>query len=263
MTDVLRANAANNARADARRHRRWRPARRAAWELLDAHVPPGSRVLVVGAGNGDTLPMRELGRRATALDLVDLDATALQRAREHAGRDVARILVQDITGGAADAAVAGTAAVAVPTAPPGDGPYDVVICDHVLSQLLYPALKASGRTGAAIDAILLRDGQRLTDGVLARLHAAAPAGLVVVLHDLLGWWKGHQQPFGLDEVVRQAHRDMAGALRRARTGSLPYGCDPWTATAHAGARVVETRAWRWPFAPGADYLVVGLITRRG
>jgi hypothetical protein len=170
--------------------------------------------------------------------------------------------VDDLTGGAADAILASaTEAVAVPAAPIGDGPYDVVVCDLVLTQLLYPALKAAGTlTGAEIDKVLLRDGQRLTDGVVARLHAAAPGGTVVILHDLLGWWDGHRQPFTLDELL--AAPDPAAALKLARHGSLPYGCDPWLATERANAQVTRTALWRWPFTPGADYLVFGLVTRR-
>jgi hypothetical protein len=261
--EVLAANAANNARGDARRHRRWRTARRAAWELLEAHVRPGARVLVVGAGNGDTLPLGELAARAATVELVDLDADALARACDRVRHGDVRARVADVTGGAADAVIAGRAPVAVPPEPLGDGAYDIAICDLVLSQLLYPALKGSGRGGAEIDDILLRDGQRLTDGVIARLHASTPGGTVVVAHDLLGWWKGHQQPFALDEVLRRARTDVPGAVRLARgSGSIPYGCDPWQATARAGARVVATRLWRWPFALGADYLVCGLVTRR-
>jgi hypothetical protein len=81
----------------------------------------------------------------------------------------------------------------------------------------------------------------------------------VILHDLLGWWKGHQQPFTLDELLRAT---PAAGLALARRGSLPYGCDPWLATRRAGAQVVATHRWRWPFAPGADYAVFGLVTRR-
>jgi hypothetical protein len=263
VAGALAANAANNAKGDAARRRRWRPARASAWALLDPEVAPGARVAVVGAGNGDDVPLGRLARRAARVDLIDLDARALEGARRRARRtsrhDV-RALEEDLTGGAADAVLAGRPPVAVPTAPVGDGPYDVVVCDLVLTQLLYPALKAAGRlTGAEIDAVLLRDGQRLTDGVVARLHAAAPGGTVVILHDLLGWWAGHQQPFRLDELLA---RDAAAALKLARRGSLPYGCDPWLATRRAGAQVVRTALWRWPFSPGADYAVFGLVTRR-
>jgi hypothetical protein len=256
---VLAANAANNARGDGARRRRWKPARAQAWALLDPEIAPGARVAIVGAGNGDDVPLGRLARRAGQLDLIDLDAGALAGAQRRAGASSVRVIDQDVTGGAADAVVVGTpVAVAVPNTPIGDGGYDVVVCDLLLTQLLYPALKRLGTlNGAEIDAILLRDGQRLTDGVVARLHAAAPGGTVVILHDLLGWWKGHQQPFTLDELL--AARDP---LALARRGSLPYGCDPWMATRRAGARIVHSRLWRWPFAPRADYAVFGLVTRR-
>jgi hypothetical protein len=255
---VLAANAANNARGDGARRRRWKPARAAAWALLDPLVAPGARVAIAGAGNGDDLPLGRLARRAGRLDLIDLDAGALAGAVGRAGRRDVRALAEDLTGGAADAVVAGAAPLAIPATPVGAGDYDVVVCDLVLTQLLYPALKRLGTlSGAEIDAILLAEGQRLTDGVVARLHAAAPGGTVVILHDLLGWWKGHQQPFTLDQLL--AARDP---LTLARRGSLPYGCDPWLATRHAGAHVTTTTLWRWPFSPGADYAVFGLVTTR-
>jgi hypothetical protein len=269
MTAVRAANASNNAKGDAARHRRWRPARREAWALLDPWVAPGARVAVVGAGNGNDLPLRRLARRARRLDLVDVDADALRRARRRAlgPRRAVGLHVDDVTGGAADAIVAAAPGAPevrapVPDGPVADGGYDVVVADLMLTQLLYPALRGRGLDGRAIDAVLLRDGQRLTDAVVARLHASAPGGVVVILHDLLGWWDGHPQPFTLGQVLRHAATDPDGALALARRGSLPYGCDPWAATRRAGARVVETRVWRWPFAPGADYLVWGLVTTR-
>ena len=274
MTAVRAANATNNAKGDARRRRRWRPARAAAWELLDGVVAPGARVAVAGAGNGHDLPLARLARRAGALDLLDLDPVALRATRRRAAAmsftrpGAVRAITEDVTGGAADAVVAAAPAppparsAEVPATPIGDGPYDVVVCDLLLSQLLYPALRGRGLSGGLTDAVLLRDGQRLTDAVVARLHAAAPGGTVVILHDLLGWWDGHPQPFALETILRLARDDPAAALRRARTGSLPYGCDPWLATRRAGARVTAMRLWRWPFAPGADYLVCGLVTER-
>ena len=152
MTAVRAANAANNAKGDGARRRRWRPARAAAWALLDGLVARGARVAVAGAGNGHDLPLVALARRAGLLDLIDLDPVALRSARRRTlalpalGRGALRALVQDVTGGAADAIVAaapGRAAdAAVPATPVGDGPYDVVICDLLLSQLLYPAAAA-------------------------------------------------------------------------------------------------------------------------
>jgi SAM-dependent methyltransferase len=267
---ALGANATNNARgAGGARRRRWRPVRDAVWALLEDLLAEGGSVAVVGAGNGDDLPLRRLAGRAGVLDLIDLDADALGRAVARAGGGRgggARAVVEDVTGGAADAIIAaaleGAGAGAEPP-PLGDalpplGAYDVVVADLVLTQLLYPALKAAGTlSGREIDAVLLRDGQPLTDAVVARLHASAP--VVVILHDLLGWWKGHQQPLSLDALLRAAPDD---ARKLAKAGSVPYGCDPWVATRRAGARVLQERHWRWPFAPGADYLVFGLVTAR-
>ncbi|HEY6759669.1 MAG TPA: hypothetical protein VI318_09270 [Baekduia sp.] len=265
---ALAANAANNARGQHARRRRWRPARDAAWALLEDLVTDGARVAVVGAGNGDDLPLGRLARRCARLDLIDLDGAALAGAVALAGGP-ARALVEDVTGGAADAVIAAAVGGAeeeagadpvVPAGPIGDGSYDVVVCDLVLTQLLYPALKAAGTlSGPRIDGVLLAHGQRLTDGVVARLHASAP--VVVILHDLLGWWKGHQQPFALDRLLRAPAAEALALSRHG--GSLPYGCDPWLATRASGARVTATRHWRWPFAPGADYLVFGLVTTRG
>jgi hypothetical protein len=280
---VLVANSTNNAKGDAGRHLRWAPARDAAWDLLDGCVAPGARVAVVGAGNGDDVPLGPLARRAGALDLIDLDPVALRRARRRAqgaglrrgrrGAAVVRALAEDVTGGAADAIVdaararagarpRGTAAPPVPGDPVGEGPYDVVVCDLLLTQLLYPALRRSGLDARAVDDVLLREGQGLTDAVVARLHAAAPGGTVVILHDLLGWWDGHAQPFALEELLARGAEDPAAAVALAGRGSLPYGCDPWTATRRAGADVAESRVWRWPFTAGADYAVFGLVTRR-
>jgi hypothetical protein len=262
------ANATNNARgavASARR-KRWRPARDGVWALLEDVAPEGAAVAVVGAGNGDDVPLARLARRAGVLDLIDLDGEALARAVGRTGGR-GRAVVEDVTAGAADAIIAAALggdargaeeATAVGEAAIGSGAYDVVIADLVLTQLLYPALKSAGTlSGRDIDEVLLREGQPLTDAVVARLHASAPT--VVILHDLLGWWKGHQQPFALDTLLR---RPADEARKLARAGSTPYGCDPWVATRNARARVVAERHWRWPFAAGADYLVFGLVTAR-
>jgi hypothetical protein len=265
MSGALAANATNNARGvGSARRKRWRPARDAVWALLEDVVAPGAAVAVVGAGNGDDVPLARLAARAGVLDLIDLDGAALARAVARTGGK-GRAVVEDVTGGAADAIIAAALGrearrpqePAAGEAPPL-GAYDVVVADLVLTQLLYPALKSAGAlSGREIDEVLLREGQPLTDAVVARLHASAP--VVVVLHDLLGWWKGHQQPFALDTLLR---RPADEARKLAHAGSTPYGCDPWVATRSAGARVVDERHWRWPFAAGADYLVFGLVTTR-
>jgi hypothetical protein len=145
--------------------------------------------------------------------------------------------------------------------PVGAGPYDVVVADLFLTQLLYPALRDSGVPRRAVTGALARYGQALTDAVLARLVASAPGGTLVVLHDLLGWWAGHEQPFGLDDVLELARTDPDAALALAETGITPSGCDPRLALQRAGAHPGAPRFWRWPFAPGADYLVCATVAR--
>lgn len=248
------------------RRLRWHRAREACWALLDRHVIAGARVAVVGAGNGDDLPLARLARRAGALDLIDLDGGALRRARRRCAltRTPVGLLVDDVSGGAADRIVAGALGKPVdvlrpPRSPVGVGRYDVVIADLVATQLLYPALVDTGLPAAHIDATLLADGQGLTDAVTARLHAAAPGGVVIHLHDLLGWWHGHDQPLTLDAILELAETDPAAAMTVAGQANAPYGCDVRAASVALGGQVIDTRFWRWPFAPGTDYLVCATV----
>jgi hypothetical protein len=261
---AARRNAAGGGRM---RRQRWRPARDALWALLDQHLAVGARVAVVGAGNGDDLPLRQLSRRAAHLDLIDLDAAALRRARRRVpfARNV-HAIVEDVTAGAADTIVqrargeAVTVDLPAPT-PIGHGAYDVLIADLVASQLLFPALSDSGLPGSEIDEVLLSTGQALTNSVVARMHAAAPRGLVVHVHDILVWSDGHKQPFPLEAVLALAETDPAAALTLAQQGNMPYGCDPRTASQSIGATVTQTVFWRWPFALGTDYLVNATIAQ--
>lgn len=262
------ANATRNAQATPSRAARWRPARAALWELLDRYVKPGDRVAVVGAGNGHDVPLRRLQRRAGRVDLIDLDAAALTRARR---RLVARprmlgTVVKDVTFGHADA-IARAAAHGHPRSltPANLSPvaitYDVVIADLLFTQLLYPALADAQLPRPMIDGTLQRHGQPLTNAVVAWLHASAPRGVVVHVHDLLGWWPGHSQPFDLDDVLTLAERDLDAALGLARMGNMPHGCDPRQACAALNATIVDTALWRWPFAPDVDYLVCATVAR--
>lgn len=105
------------------------------WQLLDRHVQSGNRVAVVGAGNSDTVPLRQ---RAGRVDLIDLDEAALTRS------NLLNMNVSDVTFGRADAIAHATIHHATP--PPDwprlypTGAYDVMIADMLFTQLLYPAL---------------------------------------------------------------------------------------------------------------------------
>ena len=260
------ANARRNAAGGPARAWRWRPARAAAWALLERHVAPGAAVAVIGAGNGHDLPLARLGRRAGRLDLIDLDEAALRgtRRRLRCAGVRAGTLVEDVTGGRAEAIVAhavnGRPLASAPrvngTPLPG-APYDAVVVDLMLSQLLYPALSDARLGRRAADAILLAHGQKLTNMVVGRL--AASAGLIICLEDVLGWWEGHEQPFALEDVL--AHEDADAALEQISRGRLPYGCDGRVALQAAGAEVLDRAFWRWPFSHGTDYLVCATVAR--
>ena len=224
---------------------------------------------IVGAGNGDDLPLRRLARRVARLDLIDLDANALSRARRRTLPWTSRVdrLIEDVTGGHADEIVkhaqqATSPVGRPPTGPIGTTPYDVVISDLLATQLLYPALCDSGIGHSVIDETLTRTGQLLTEAVVARLHASTPDGTVIHLHDLLGWWHGHPQPTTIEKLLDLAASDPEAAVVLAADCKQPYGCDPRLASTQLGATIIETAFWRWPFAPGTDYLVCATVTTR-
>lgn len=261
---AVAANIARNRRAERLRARRWRAARDALWRLVSPHIEPGATVAVVGAGNAHDLPLTRLLERASRVDLIDLDGDAARRALRRERRALRRravVAARDVTAGAADRIVRSAVTGQFPRAPlaparPLAGRYDVVIGDLFYSQLLYPGLLDAGLDAGRIHATLGRYGQPLTDSVVRRLHASAPGGLVVHVHDLLGWWQGHTQPFSLRDALADAH-DPAALQALAARGRQPLGCDPFAA---AGcARVVARAAWHWPFADGTDYLVTATI----
>jgi hypothetical protein len=250
------ANHARNRQTARARRRRWAPVRAAAWALIDRHLRPGDRVAIVGAGNGDDLPLRQIARRAAAVDLIDLDADALRRARRRTGvrrRRHVRPVVLDVTGGAADAVIRGERRPAVPAGPLGDAPYDLVIADLLYTQLVYPALLDRGVETRRIAEILRTDGQRLTDAVAERVRASAAGGRVLHLNDVLGWWEGHDQPFTLDELMAVQREDPAEALAMTHRGVRPRGANV------PPREPIETALWPWPFAPGIDYVVLAAV----
>jgi hypothetical protein len=99
-------------------------------------------------------------------------------------------------------------------------PYDLAIGSLLYSQLLYPALLDLGVEAHRREAFLRRYAPGLTRSVVARLHASAPP--VVHVHDPLAWWGAHDQPVGLDRILRLAEGDdISVALSVAARGSGP------------------------------------------
>jgi hypothetical protein len=267
-----RANSRRNARGTAARLERWAPARDALWAVLDPYVAAGCRVAVAGAGNGHDLPLRRLAERAGQLDLIDLDARAARGARRRLppklGRRVA-VVRQDVTNGIADELARAAArgdlpeARAAPLEPLGSGDYDVVVGDLLYSQLLYPALRDSPLQPERVGVALARIDRPLVTSVVRRLHLSAPGGVVVHVHDPLGWWAGHPQRVTLEEILELAARDTEAALALAARGHGPSACDPRAIALELGLAPVATALWRWPFQDGVDYLACATVIRPG
>jgi hypothetical protein len=266
-----RANAERNARGGAERLARWVPVRDALWSLLERYVPADARVAVVGAGNGHDVPLRRLAERASRVDLIDLDARAARRARGRLPDELRRrvgVVREDVTAGAADelvrTAARGDLPVVreAPATPLGTGGYDVVVGDLLYSQLLYPALRDTDLPRERIGVVLARIDRPLVASVVRRLHASvAPGGVVVHVHDPLGWWEDHAQPVTLEEILAAAETDLGAALELVARGHGPSACDPRAIALEAGVEPVETALWRWPFQPGVDYLACATVTR--
>lgn len=265
------ANTARNLQAESERGQRWKPVRDAFWELIKPYVAAGERVAVVGAGNAHDVPLTRLAAGALDVTLIDIDPRAPRRAVRREPRALRRnleVITHDVTGGAADAILATAghtgamqAALASVDVLPG-GPYDLVIGDLLYTQLLYPALLDLGVPPAARAALLDDYGSQLTRIVVECLHRSANKHVVHV-HDLLGWWPGHQQPFTLSASLdRRGSPGFAGWLRG---GSGPWESDPCHAMKDMGATAAVTAYWRWPFSPSVNYLVRGAVaaTRDG
>ncbi|MBS1883849.1 MAG: hypothetical protein JSS97_12950 [Actinobacteria bacterium] len=262
------ANASRNAQAGRDRRRRWAAARGALWGFLAPALDDGARVAIVGAGNGDDLPLRRIARRASEVALIDIDPRAAEGARRRLGRAERRkveVIGHDVTRGAADAVVraaltddAGRTLHSLPPRDPLPGaPYDLLVGDLFYSQLLYPALVDLGVDADRREATLAAHGPSLTQAVLARLHASAPR--VVHVHDPLAWWDGHEQPVALADILAAASDGPAAALALAARGEGPHESDPRAALASLGISPTATAFWRWPFATGVDYLACATL----
>ena len=270
---AVRANVQRNARGTADRLERWSPARDSLWALLERYVPPDARVAVVGAGNGDDVPLRRLAERSRQVDLIDLDARAARRARGRLAGDLRRrvdVVREDVTAGIADELVSAATRGDLPgvrEAPPtalGQGGYDVVVGDLLYSQLLYPAPRDTALPRERVGVVLARIDRPLVASVVRRLHASvAPGGVVVHVHDPLGWWDDHVQPVTLEEILAAAATDTDAALALVAKGHGPSACDPRAIALEAGIEPVETALWRWPFQRGVDYLACATVTRPG
>lgn len=259
-TPALDANRANNAEAGDERWARWHGVRDAVWQLVERHLPTGGRVAIVGAGNAHDMPLAQITQQAGSVDLIDLDAS-FPRAAAHrlplGLQGKVRVIEHDVTEGVADRVIRAAAEGKAPddVKPPNAGispldgaPFDLVIGDLLYTQLLHPGLIAAGLTHEQMTVWMRAFDAPLTDHLVARMHASAPHGRVVHLHDIACWADGHEQPISLDEALA----DPFWALSDLR---IHRACDPHRALQVCGARIVETTWWHWPFREGKDFLV--------
>ena len=281
------ANIARNARAEIGRHRRWAPARHVLWRTLRPYLPAGARVAILGAGNGDTIPLDRIAERAGEVALIDLDEPAIRAARRRQPRRQRRritTITHEITNGAADAIAAAAANPGVPDPPavpeaplpeaprpqtplpqaplPG-APYDLVIGDLLYSQLLYPALIDLGIPAARTRAFVGRYAPVLTPSDRRAARDLSPdAAPSLHIHDPIAWWPGHPQPVTPDLILKLSDSDPEAALTLAARGTGPHHSDPRAALRALSIPIHATAIWRWPFAPSVDYLACATITSR-
>ena len=190
------ANRSRNALATPDRRHRWRTVRDRLWNVLDPHMASDARVAIVGAGDADDIPLTRILTRARRVDLIDLDQVSTKRAlyRESPRlRARARVIREDVTGGAADAIVRGARRSRAPRttraldAPIGGGEFVVHVHDAL-------GWWSNHDPGGSIDELLTlppRDALvRLPsfDGPWGCDVAGAVAALGVAVTDVATWW---------------------------------------------------------------------------
>lgn len=256
--DARTTNARNNADHQHLRYERWSEIRDHAWAFLEPVIARDATVLIVGAGNGDDLPLAHICDVASRVTLVDIDADAVTRARARlTDEQDARVSVvfADVTGGAADRVLATVNSwwrqtkILPPRDPLTPERHDVVIADMLYTQLLHPGLIALGLTRTQQTRAMQRYDAILRDALIARLHASAqPDGTVVHIHDVACWTTNHPQPVEFEDAL--ANPDASWPKLRRHDA-----CDPLIAEQSHGAAPLDTAWWPWRFEPKTSYLV--------
>jgi hypothetical protein len=269
------------------------------WDFIGPLIEDGARVAIVGAGNGDDLPLRRIARRAGSVTLIDLDPLAARRARQRLGRaDRAKVGVigHDVTEGAGDQVVLAalhdapdgtTTRVSAPEAgsapdgdrrraseatdlphlaaePDGEGrPLPGAPYDLVIGDLFYSQLLYPALVDLGVDPDRRAEALVRHAPPLTRAVVArlhASAPRVVHLHDPIAWWDGHKQPVALDEILAaDVGLGPEAALALVARAIGPHESDPRAALTDLGLSPTATALWRWPFASGVDYLACATL----
>lgn len=259
VVDARSANARNNADHQQLRFERWNAVRDAAWGFVEPLLHDGCSILVVGAGNGDDLPLARMCDIAGRVTLVDIDDAAIARCTarltdaQHARIDA---VTTDVTGGAVDHVLGSVhtswwrpRSIDPPRTALTESRHDVVLADMLYTQLLHPGLIALGLTRGQQTRAMSRYDAVLRDALIARLHASArPGGVVAHIHDVACWTRDHPQPIALD----LATADPDGTVDQLRRHDA---CDPLHGERRMGALPTSIAWWPWNFEPNTSYLV--------
>ena len=235
--------------------------------------PPAPESRWWGRATGTTCRWRRLAERAARVDLIDLDARAARGARARAarraagarrrrapgrhGRDRRRARARRRARRAAR-----SAGGAVRAARLGRLRRRRSATSSTASCCIRPCATARCSPSASASCWPASTGPLVTS-VVRRLHASAPGGVVVHVHDPLGWWAGHPQRVTLEEILEAAATDTDAALALVARGHGPSACDPRAIALELGCEPVATALWRWPFQEGVDYLACATVTRPG
>lgn len=261
------ANASNNAMHQDLRLERWSSVRDELWRLVDPVLAEGQRVLLVGGGSCDDVPLVRMVERAATVDLVDFDTSSTDRALARvpeAMRDRITVLEHDVTGGSADIVLRAVRddeplpeALPLPYDALGSGEYDLVVGDMLYTQLLHAGLIALEVFGERQHELMRRYDPPLVNALVHRIQASlAPGGHAIHVHDVACWASGHDQPFTIDEVLEDPFWTWT-QLRRHDD------CDPHLHLGRLGADVTDSAWWHWPFEPNKHFLVRATVARAG
>lgn len=259
----------------------------ARWQEYSEHrtrvtalAPGGERCAILGAGNCNDLDLEALAARYREVHLVDLDAEALERARDRQGPAVAARLVLhapvDLSGalhrlpdlrrrsltpaelGALPQTSADAAAAAV------GGRYDTVLSACLLSQIMHSCNEALGPEAEQLQIIACAL-------VVSHLRVVAqllqPGGTGVIVTDTVS-----SDTYALEELWGErpplAHLDHLEETENFLSGTSPSFLRRILRTDDALSKLVEpprlVEPWLWRIDPQLTMLVYALVfSRRG
>ena len=240
--------------------------------LIEESVGNG-RLALIGAGNCNDYDLRRLVARFAQIELIDVDAEAVNRATSRQGVagevtvrapfDVGHVgaALDALEAGASFADVLDALARGATPAEGGDG-FDLVVSAGVLTQAMRTVAGVLDVNDARIGdlAVAVRSGH-----IRSLLGMARPGGRVLLATEVLS-------NEVLPEVADATDSELGAILFRAIfrgdlfTGVSPAAISSWLASERPfGARLVRpgiVGPWRWRQSPARTFLMVAFLIRR-